>query len=185
MINGIIKDSKERMDKSTTSLQNSLAKIRAGRAHPSLLDQVLVEYYGSLVPISQVASITAENARTLKITPWEKDMVSAIEKAIMTADLGLNPNSAGVVIRIPLPPLTAERRKDLIRIVKEEGEKARVAIRNIRRDTNGDFKDLLKEKEISQDEFRNSEEKVQQLTNNYINQIDGILADKESSLLDI
>ena len=185
MINEIQEDAQERMDKSVFSLKKSLAKIRTGRAHPNLLDQVQVEYYGSMVSISQVANINAEDARTLKVSPWEKEMVAPIEKAIMTSDLGLNPNSAGTIIRIPLPPLTEERRQGLIRVVKEEGEKTKIAIRHIRRDANSDFKELLKEKDISEDDARHGEEKMQQLTNSSIKNIDVILSEKETSLLDI
>lgn len=185
MIIEIIAENKDRMDKSIEVLQSNLAKIRAGRANPSLLNQIQVEYYGSLVPISQVANINVEDARTLKITSWEKETVALIEKAIMTSDLGLNPNSAGNIIRVPLPLLTEERRKDLIRVVREETEKSKVAIRHIRRDANTDFKELLKEKEISEDEARDGEDEIQKITNNHIKNIDKILSEKESSLLEI
>ncbi len=185
MINEIQADANERMQKSITVLKSSLAKLRAGRAHPSLLDQVQVEYYGSMVPISQVANVSAEDARTLKVSPWEKEMVAPVEKAIMTSDLGLNPNSAGMIIRIPLPALTEQRRQDLVRLVKDEGEKSKVAIRHIRRDANNDFKDLLKEKEVSEDDARQGEEKTQQLTDTYIKEIDKILHTKEVNLMDI
>jgi len=185
MLDEIQQDAKERMDKSVLSLENAFSKIRAGRAHPSLLEQVQVEYYGSMVPISQVGNITTEDSRTLKITVWEKDMGAAVEKAIMTLDLGLNPQSAGEVIRIPLPPLTEERRRDLVRVVKDEAEQAKVAIRNIRRDANSDFKDLLKDKEISEDEARKAEEDIQKLTDAHVKLIDGKLHEKEESLLEI
>ena len=178
MLDEIISDAKSRMDKTVESLENAFTKIRAGRAHPSLLDQVHVEYYGSQVPISQVSNVVAEDSRTLKVSPWEKEMVAPIEKAIMTSDLGLNPQSAGEVIRIPLPPLTEERRKDLVRVVKDEAEQSKVAIRNIRRDANSDFKELLKEKEISEDE-------IQKITDSHITLIDEKLKDKETSLLEI
>jgi ribosome recycling factor len=147
MINEIIADAKARMGKSLDSLAHELAKVRAGRAHPSLLEQVTVEYYGNQTPLSQVANVNASDARTLTITPWEKDMVAPIERAIMEADLGLNPNTAGTVIRVPLPPLTEERRLDLVKVIKQAGENAKISVRNIRRDANSDFKDLLKEKE--------------------------------------
>jgi ribosome recycling factor len=185
MLDEIISDAKSRMDKTVESLENAFTKIRAGRAHPSLLDQVHVEYYGSQVPISQVSNVVAEDSRTLKVSPWEKEMVAPIEKAIMTSDLGLNPQSAGEVIRIPLPPLTEERRKDLVRVVKDEAEQSKVAIRNIRRDANSDFKELLKEKEISEDEARQSEDEIQKITDSHISLIDDKLKDKETSLLEI
>ena len=185
MLDEIQQDAKERMDKSVASLENNFSKIRAGRAHPSLLEQVQVEYYGSMVPLSQVGNITTEDSRTLKVTVWEKDMGPVVEKAIITSDLGLNPQSAGEVIRVPLPPLTEERRRDLIRVVKDEAEQAKVAIRNIRRDANSDFKDLLKEKEVSEDEARHAEEQVQKLTDAHVKLVDERLAEKEASLLEI
>ena len=144
-----------------------------------------VEYYGTLVPISQVSNITTEDSRTLKVTPWEKDMVGPIEKAVMTSDLGLNPNSMGQVIRIPLPPLTEERRKELVRVVRDEAEHARVAVRNIRRDAISDYRELLKEKEISEDETHRAEEHIQKITDQHIGLIDKSLSDKENSLLEI
>jgi ribosome recycling factor len=164
MLNEIQQDASERMNKTLASLDSAFSKIRAGRAHPSLLEQIHVDYYGSMVPISQVANISAEDSRTLKVTPWEKDMVAVIEKAIMTSDLGLNPQTMGQVMRIPLPPLTEERRRELVRVVKDEAEQAKVAIRNIRRDANSDFKELLKEKEVSEDEARKAEDNVQKIT---------------------
>jgi ribosome recycling factor len=173
------------MDKSLASLENDFSKIRAGRAHPSLLEQVTVEYYGTMVPLSQVSNITAEDARTLKVSPWEKDMVGPIEKAILTSDLGLNPNTQGLVMRIPLPPLTEDRRRELARVVRDEAENARVAIRNIRRDAISDFRELLKEKEISEDESRKAEDNIQKITDQHIASIDKSLADKENSLLEI
>ena len=185
MIDDIYNDSVERMDKSRATFKSVLAKIRAGRAHPSLLEQVQVNYYNNLVPINQVASINVEDARTLKITPWEKEMTAEIEKAIISADLGLNPSSAGQIIRVPLPPLTEERRQNLIKLVREETEKAKVAVRNIRRDANSDFKTLLKEKEISKDEARAAEERIQKVTDAHIEEINVILAEKEKSLLEV
>ena len=185
MIDEIIKDAEVRMGKSIDALHTEFAKIRTGRAHPSLLDQIHVEYYGSNTPINQVANVTVEDARTLVVTPWEKDMVAKVEKAIMASDLGLNPATAGTVIRIPMPPLTEERRRDLVKVVKHEAEQARVAIRNIRRDANSDFKDLLKEKEISEDEERKAEESIQKLTNTYVGKIDNVLADKEAELMEV
>ena len=185
MINEIYNDANDRMNKTLASLEGDFSKIRAGRAHPSLLEQIHVEYYGTLVPISQVSNITTEDSRTLKVTPWEKDMVGPIEKAVMTSDLGLNPNSMGQVIRIPLPPLTEERRKELVRVVRDEAEHARVAVRNIRRDAISDYRELLKEKEISEDETHRAEENIQKITDQHIGLIDKSLSDKENSLLEI
>jgi ribosome recycling factor len=185
MINEIHNDANDRMNKTLASLESDFSKIRAGRAHPSLLEQIHVEYYGTLVPISQVSNITTEDSRTLKVTPWEKDMVGLIEKAVMTSDLGLNPNSMGQVIRIPLPPLTEERRKELVRVVRDEAEHARVAVRNIRRDAISDYRELLKEKEISEDETHRAEENIQKITDQHIGLIDKSLSDKENSLLEI
>ncbi|HHH47145.1 MAG TPA: ribosome recycling factor [Thiotrichales bacterium] len=185
MIDEIKQDARTRMEKSVEALKSEMAKIRTGRAHTSILDHVTVEYYGTEVPISQVANIAVEGSRTLTVTPWEKNMVPVVEKAIMNSDLGLNPATAGTVIRVPMPPLTEERRKDLVRIVRHEAEQGRVAIRNIRRDANGDIKDLLKEKEISEDEARRAEEEIQKLTDRYIARIDEILAEKEKELMEI
>ena len=185
MINEIHNDANDRMNKTLASLEGDFSKIRAGRAHPSLLEQIHVEYYGTLVPISQVSNITTEDSRTLKVTPWEKDMVVPIEKAVMTSDLGLNPNSMGQVIRIPLPPLTEERRKELVRVVRDEAEHARVAVRNIRRDAISDYRELLKDKEISEDETHRAEENIQKITDQHIDLIDKSLSDKENSLLEI
>ena len=183
MIHEIINDTKERMSRSITSLKTELAKLRTGRAHPSLLEHIKVNYYNVETPLNQVANVTVENARMLTITPWEKNMVSPIEKAIRTADLGLNPTTAGTVIRVPLPPLTEERRKELGRVVREEAEKARVAVRNVRREANNDFKELLKAKEINEDDERKAETSVQQLTDSHIKMIDSIAAEKEADLL--
>jgi len=185
MIDEIIKDAEVRMGKSIDSLHTEFSKIRTGRAHPSLLDQIRVDYYGAGTPINQVANVTVEDSRTLVVTPWEKDMVVKVEKAIMGSDLGLNPATAGTVIRIPMPPLTEERRKDLVKVVRHEAEQARVAIRNIRRDANSDFRELLKEKEISEDEERKAGEKIQKLTDTYVGKIDKVLADKEAELMEV
>jgi len=185
MIDDIKKDAAERMGKSVESLSTELAKVRTGRAHPSLLDHVMVSYYGSETPLRQVANVNAEDARTLSIQPWEQAMVKPIEKAIMESDLGLNPNTAGTVIRVPLPPLTEERRKDLIRVVRHEAENARVAVRNIRRDANNDLKALIKEKLISEDDERRGQEIIQKLTDQHIKEIDDHLAEKEQELLTI
>lgn len=185
MIDDIKKDAATRMGKSVDALDHELAKVRTGRAHPSLLDHLTVSYYGSDVPLSQVANVTVDDARTLAITPWEKNMVQTIEKAIMNSDLGLNPNSAGTVIRVPLPPLTEERRKDLIRVVRGEAEQARVAVRNIRRDANSELKNLVKEKLISEDDERRGQEIIQKLTDQHIKEIDEHLAVKEKDLMSI
>ncbi len=183
MINEIKKDAAERMQKSVEALKNELTKIRTGRAHPSILDHIMVEYYGSPVPLSQVSNITAEDARTLCLTVWEDSMAKPVEKAIMDSDLGLNPNTAGTVIRVPLPPLTEERRRDLVRVVKQEAEGGRIAVRNIRRDANSELKSLLKEKEISEDEERKGQEEIQKLTDKYIADIDAVLQEKEKDLM--
>ena len=185
MIEDIKKDAAERMAKSVDALGHELAKVRTGRAHPSLLDHITVSYYGSDVPLNQVANVNVEDARTLAVTPWEKNMVQPVEKAIMNADLGLNPNTAGTVIRVPLPPLTEERRKALIRVVRQEAEQSRVAVRNIRRDANQDLKGLVKEKLISEDDERRGEEAVQKLTDQYVNKVDELLAKKEEDLMSI
>ena len=185
MIDEIIEDAEARMGKSVESLRGELTKIRTGRAHPSLLDHITVDYYGAQTPLSQVANVSVEDARTLMISPWEKDMVKAIEKAIMKSDLGLNPATAGTLIRIPMPQLTEERRHDLVRVVRKEAENGRTAVRNIRRDANSDFKDLLKEKEITEDEARESEDKVQKLTNSFVAKIDEVLAKKEAELMEV
>ena len=174
-----------RMDKSIEAFRLTLGKVRTGRAHPSLLDHLVVDYYGSDVPISQVANIGIEDARTLTVTPWEKTMVQAIEKAILKSDLGLNPSTAGTVMRIPMPPLTEETRRELVKVVRHDGEAAKVAIRNIRRDANGDFKDLLKEKEISEDEERKAQDAIQKLTDAHVAEVDKILATKETELMEI
>ena len=185
MIDDILKDAKQRMQKSVESLRQDLTKIRTGRAHTSLLDHITVEYYGSEVPLNQVSNVNVEDPRTLTVTPWEKDMVQPIEKAIMNSDLGLNPATAGTVIRVPLPPLTEERRRDMIRVVRQEAENGRIAVRNIRRDALGDVKDLLKEKMIGEDEERRAEAQIQTLTDEHVAKIDRLLDEKESELLEI
>ena len=185
MIDEIIKDAESRMGKSVEALSKELSKIRTGRAHSSLLDQVSVDYYGTATPINQVANVTVEDSRTLVVTPWEKPMVAAVEKAIMNSDLGLNPATAGTVIRIPMPPLTEERRRDLVKVVKGDAESGRVAIRNIRRDANSDFKDLLKEKEISEDESHQAEDNIQKLTDEYIAKIEQVFVAKEKELMEV
>lgn len=185
MLADIQNDARTRMNKSLDSLRHELAKIRTGRAHPSLLEHVLVDYYGSEVPVGQAANVTVEDARTLTVTPWDKNMVSVIEKAILKSDLGLNPNTAGTVIRIPLPPLTEERRRELGKVVHHEGENAKIAIRNIRRDANHTLKELLKEKEISEDIERQGEQAIQEATNTAVAKVDEIVAEKEKELLEI
>ncbi|WP_445010692.1 ribosome recycling factor [Vreelandella stevensii] len=185
MINDIKKDAESRMKKSVEALHVNFNKIRTGRAHPSILDAVTVEYYGGQVPLNQVASVSVEDARTLAVAPWEQGMVPKIEKAIMTADLGLNPSSAGNVIRVPMPMLTEETRKGYIKQARGEAETARVAVRNVRRDANGDFKSLLKEKEITEDDQRQGEDEIQKLTDKYIAEIDKALAAKEQDLMQV
>jgi ribosome recycling factor len=185
MIDDIKKDAAARMAKTVEALGHELAKIRTGRAHPSLLDHVMVSYYGSDMPIKQVANVTVEDARTLAITPWERNMVQAVEKAIMQSDLGLNPNTAGAVIRVPMPALTEERRRDLIKVARHEAEQARVAVRNVRRDANGELKDLVKEKMISEDDERRGQEIVQKLTDQYVKEVDQVVAQKETDLMAI
>ena len=175
----------ERMKKSIEALKHEFAKIRTGRAHPSLLEHVHVNYYGNDVPLSQVANINAEDSRTLAITPWERNMVPAVEKAILTSDLGLNPSTSGVVIRVPLPPLTEQRRKDLIKVVRHEAENGRVAVRNIRRDANAELKSALKDKQLSEDDEKRGEEQIQKLTDQSIKEIDDLLEEKEADLLAI
>ncbi len=183
LLGEIKKSAQTRMQKSVEALHNELVKIRTGRAHPSLLDHVTVSYYGADVPLSQVASVTVSDARTLAVAPWEKTMVQPIEKAIMQADLGLNPATSGQLIRVPLPPLTEERRKDLTKIVKNETENTRVAIRNIRRDANSETKTLLKDKKISEDEERQMEDEIQKMTNQFIGEAEKVLAAKEVELM--
>lgn len=185
MIDELKKDAESRMKKSIESLKGDLTKIRTGRAHPSLLEHLSVEYYGSEVPLSQVANISVGDARTLTITPWEKPMVPVVEKAIINSDMGLNPATAGEVIRVPLPPLTEERRKDLIKVVRKEGEATKVAIRNIRRDVLSDVKSLLKDKEITEDDDRGAQDDVQKVTDKYVAQVDELLAEKEKDLMEI
>jgi len=185
VLDEIKKDAADRMSKSVDSLRQEMTKIRTGRAHTSLLDHITVEYYGSQAPLNQVSNVGVEDSRTLTVTPWEKDMVSVIEKAIMNSDLGLNPSSAGTVIRVPLPPLTEERRKDMIRVVRHEAEGSRIAVRNVRRDAISDIKDLLKEKMIGEDDEHRAEDEIQGITDKYVAEIDQVLAEKESELMEI
>lgn len=185
MIDEIIQDAQERMDKTVSVLSQEFTKIRTGRAHSSLLDHVHVTYYGADMPLNQTATVSVEDARTITVQPWEKSMVPVIEKAIMNSDLGLNPSTAGTVIRVVMPPLTEERRRDLVKIVRQEAEDARVAIRNIRRDANQDCKDLAKEKEVSEDEAKGGEDRIQKLTDKYVANIDSLLEDKEQDMMTV
>jgi ribosome recycling factor len=184
VVEDIKKDAATRMEKSVVSLQQELTKLRTGRAHTSLLDHITVDYYGSETPLTQVANVNVEDSRTLTVVPWEKSMVQAIEKAIMKSNLGLNPATAGTIIRVPLPPLTEERRKDMIRLVRQEAEGGRIAIRNIRRDALSDLKDLKKEKMIGEDDERRAEDAVQTITDKFIADVDETLAQKESDLME-
>lgn len=183
MLNEIKKETQARMAKSVDALRHSLTKVRTGRASPSLVDHLKINYYGSDMPLSQVASIAVADARSLVITPWEKNMVAAVEKAIYASDLGLTPNTAGTTIRINLPPLTEERRKELSKHVHAEGEDAKVAIRNVRRDSNQQVKELLKEKKITEDEERRSEDDIQKLTDRAIKDVDEVVKAKEQELM--
>lgn len=184
MINEIKKDTQARMEKSLETFKGHIAKVRTGRAQPSLLDGIQVEYYGSPTPLRQLANVVAEDARTLAVTVFDRSMIAAVEKAILTSDLGLNPASAGATIRVPLPPLTEERRRDLIKIVKGEAEQGKIAVRNIRRDANDQVKALLKDKEISEDEERKAQDEIQKITDQFVKKVDEVLAEKEKELLD-
>lgn len=185
MISGITQNAKTRMEKTVDALKQELVKLRTGRAHPGLLEHITVSYYGVPTLLNQIANVSVENARTLMVTPWEKNIVPDIEKAILSANLGLNPTTAGTVIRIPMPPLTEERRKSLGKVVREEAEKARVAVRNVRRDANQELKTLLKDKKISEDEERRAQTTIQKTTDDFVAQIDSISAAKEKELMEI
>jgi ribosome recycling factor len=185
MLEDIKRDAADRMAKCVAALRNELKKLRTGRASASLLEHVRVDYYGSEVPLTQVANVAVEDSRTLTVVPWEKQMVPVIEKAIMKSDLGLNPATAGTVIRVPLPALTEERRRELTRVVRHEGEGARVAIRNVRRDVMHDLKEMLKEKLVSEDVDRKAQEEVQKLTDKYVAEVDQVLAEKEKDLMQV
>jgi ribosome recycling factor len=185
LIDLIKKEAEEHMHKSVETLKAELVKIRTGRAHPGLLEQITVPYYGSEMPINQVANITILDPRTLGVTPWEKSMVTPVEKAIRDSDLGLNPTNVGQMLRVPLPPMTEERRREMVKVVRHEGEGTRVAIRNIRRDANHQLKQLVKEKEISEDEERRAQEVVQKITDKFIAQVEEALAHKEKELMEI
>lgn len=185
MINDIKKDAENRMKKAIESLGNNFNKIRTGRAHPSLLDGITVDYYGSQTPLGQVANINIEDARTLSVSPWERNLVPAIEKAIMKSDLGLNPSTNNGLIRIPLPMLTEETRKNFIKQARAEAENARVAVRNVRRDVLGDVKALLKDKAISEDDERRAQDEIQKITDKFVAEVDKALAAKETDLMTV
>ena len=185
MIADVKKTAEQKMQKSLEALKNDLSKVRTGRAHTGLLDHIMVDYYGTPTPVPQVANVTLLDGRTIGVTPWEKKMVSAIEKAIRDSDLGLNPSTMGEVVRVPMPALTEERRKDLIKVVRHEGENARVAIRNVRRDANTHLKDLLKKKEVAEDDERRAQDDIQKLTDRYIAEVDKALQVKEADLMAI
>ena len=185
MINDIKLDTETRMKKAVDSLRHEMTKIRTGRANASLLDHVFVEYYGNPTPLNQVATVSSSDSRTLLVTPFEKTMVAAVEKAILTSDLGLNPATAGTAIRVPMPALTEERRKDLIKVVRAEAEQGRVSVRNIRRDANTHLKDLLKSKDISEDDDRRGSDIIQKLTDKYIAEVEIVLNEKEKDLMEI
>jgi ribosome recycling factor len=184
MIEDIKRDAKRRMGKSVEALKDDFRRLRTGRANTALLDHVMVEYYGTEVPISQAATVGVEDARTLTVSPWEKSMVAVVEKAILNSDLGLTPISAGNTIRVPLPPMTEERRKDLVRVVRGEAEAGRVAVRNIRRDALNDVKELLKEKLVTEDEDRRAQEEIQKLTDTFVAQVDELLKEKEEEIME-
>ncbi len=183
MIDDIKKTAEQKMKKSLEALKADLGKVRTGRAHTGLLDHVMVDYYGTPTPVHQIANVTLIDARTIGVTPWEKNMLSAIDKAIRESELGLNPATMGETVRVPMPTLTEERRRDLIKVVRSEAENARVAVRNIRRDANNHLKDLLKQKKVAEDEERRAQDDVQKLTDRHIAEIDKLLAAKEADLL--
>jgi ribosome recycling factor len=185
MINDLKKDATERMAKCVVAFKNELKRLRTGRAHPSLLEHIRVDHYGNEVPLNQVSNVALEDARTITVTPWEKTMVQAIEKAIMKSDLGLMPNTAGTVIRVPMPPLTEERRRDLTKVVRHEAENARVAVRNVRRDVMNELKEMLKEKLVSQDDDRRAQDEIQKLTDKHIADIEQVLVEKEKELMQV
>ena len=183
MIADVKKTAEQKMKKTIDTLKSDLAKVRTGRAHTGLLDHITVDYYGTPTPLPQVSNVTLVDARTIGVTPWEKKMSSAIEKAIRDSDLGLNPSSSGDIVRVPMPALTEERRKELIKVVRHEGENARVAVRNVRRDANHHLKDLLKQKKVAEDEERRAQDDVQKLTDRHIAEIDKLLQQKEADLM--
>ena len=184
MINDIKKAGEQRMQRGIEAFKEDLRKLRTGRAHAGLLETVMVEYYGTNVPIKQTANVSVEDARTIVVTPWEKNMVGAVEKAIINSGLGLNPVTAGQVIRVPLPPMTEERRRDLVKVVRAHAETARVGLRNVRREALGDLKELLKEKMIAEDDEHRGQEEIQKLTDRYVASIDALLKDKEAEIME-
>lgn len=185
MSDDVKRDAERRMQKAVEALRHDMSKIRTGRATPAILDHIRVDYYGNLTPLNQVANVAVQDARTLTVTPWEKDMMPVVEKAIMTSDLGLNPTPSGNTIRVPMPPLSEERRKEMIRVVKNEAEQGRVSVRNVRRDANQQLKEYVKEKLITEDDERRSSDFIQKLTDKHIAEIDAALSDKEKELLEI
>lgn len=185
MIQELFEESRNRMKKTLAALEDNLHKIRTGRAHPSIVQHIMVDYYGSPTPITQVANVNVEDARTLSIVPWDKKMITLIEKAIMISDLGINPSTAGDTIRLPMPAMTEERRKDMVKMARHETEQARISIRNVRRDLISDLKELNKDKEISDDELKRAEDQVQKLTDDFIASLDKLLADKEKALMEV
>lgn len=185
MLEQIRKDANNRMNKSVESLRSELARLRTGRASVALLEHIKVDYYGNATPLNQVAAVNVADARTLSISPWDKSVVPAVEKAVRDADLGLNPVTTGEVIRVPLPPLTEERRKEMIKVVRTEGENGRVAIRNIRRDANNKLKEMLKNKELAEDEEKRAQDEIQKLTDRHIAEVDKLVAAKEKDLLEV
>jgi ribosome recycling factor len=184
MLEDLKKDTTARMKKCIDAVRDSLRRLRTGRASTSLLEHITVDYYGTRVPLNQVGSVTVEDARTLVVTPWEKQMVPVVEKAILTSDLGLTPATAGTVIRVPLPPMTEQRRKDLVKVVRAEGENGKVSIRNVRREALSDIKELLKEREITEDDERKAHEEIQKLTDRFVAEVDTVLAAKEKEIMD-
>ncbi|MFT5135806.1 MAG: ribosome recycling factor [Arenicella sp.] len=185
MIEDILKDAEQRMQKSIESMRSDMAKIRTGRASSAVIDHIMVDYYGTQTPLNQVANITVQDARTLALQPWEKQMIPVVEKAIMEANLGLNPMTAGNLIRIPMPALTEERRKEMVKIAAAEGESGKIAVRNIRRDANSDFKSLLSDKDITEDDDRNAQDRIQKMTDRYVTEIDTVVAEKEIEILKV
>ena len=185
MLDEVRQDAQQRMDKSLAALNNAFTRLRTGRAHPGLLDGITIDYYGTPTPLNQIANISVEDSRTLAVTPWEKPMIPAVEKAILKSDLGLNPATSGDKIRLPMPPMTEENRRDLTKVAKNEAENARIAIRNIRRDANAQLKDFLKDKDITEDEARRGEELIQKLTDEKIKEVDAALEAKEKDLMAI
>ena len=181
----IQKTTEQKMQKSVEALKHDYAKVRTGRAHTGLLDHITVDYYGSMVPLQQVAQVGLGDARTITVQPWEKKMIPVVEKAIRDSDLGLNPTTSGDIVRVPMPPLTEQRRKELVKVVRHEGENAKVAVRNLRRDANHHVKELLKAKQISEDDDRRAEETIQKLTDRFVSEIDKMIADKEKEVMTV